>query len=74
VKICRRQATGDIPRDFGYVTDAVQKKAQEQFARLVPNTTHITKTDSGGEIHKEHLQLVIDAIRQVVEEVRSRSR
>ena len=57
----------DIPPDFGYVTDAAQKKAQERLAKLVPNEKHITNTNSGHEIHKEQPQLVIDAIREVVE-------
>jgi len=42
----------------------------EQLATLVPNAKHITKTNSGHEIHKEQPQLVIDAIREVVEAVR----
>jgi pimeloyl-ACP methyl ester carboxylesterase len=60
-----------IPSDFGYVTDAAQNKAQERLAKLVPNAKHVTKTNSGHEIHKEQPQLVIDAIREVVEAVRS---
>ena len=64
----------DIPPDFGYVTDAAQKKAQERLAKLVPNENHITNTNSGHEIHKEQPQLVIDAIREVVEAVRSGKR
>ena len=63
----------DIPPDFGYVTDAAQKTAQERLARLVPNAKHITSTNSGHEIHKEQPQLVIDAIREVVEAIRSGS-
>src|SRR5262249_2920788 len=61
----------DVPRGFGYVVNAAQKKAQEQLAKLVPNEKHITNTNSGHEIHKEQPQLVIDAIREVVEAVRS---
>ena len=57
----------DTPPDFGYVTDAAQKKAQERLAKLVPKEKHITKTNSGHEIHKEQPHLVIDAIREVVE-------
>ena len=57
----------DIPPDFGYVTDAAQKTAQERLARLVPNAKHVTSTNSGHEIHKEQPQLVIDATREVVE-------
>jgi len=61
---------GDVPPDFGYVVDAAQKKAQERLAKLVPNEKHITKTNSGHEIHKEQPQLVINAIREVVDAVR----
>ena len=63
----------DVPPDFGYVTDAAQKQAQERLAKLVPNAKHITNTNSGHEIHKEQPQLVIDAIREVVEAVRNPS-
>ena len=30
-----------VPTDFGYVTDAAQKEAQEKLAQLVPNAKHI---------------------------------
>jgi pimeloyl-ACP methyl ester carboxylesterase len=72
--IAAGELSADIPSDFGYVTDAAQKKAQERLAKLVPNAKHITKTNSGHEIHKEQPQLVIDAIRAVVEAVRSGKR
>ena len=61
----------DVPADFGYVTDAAQKKAQEQLATLAPGARHITNTNSGHEIHKEHPQLVTDAIIDVVDAVRA---
>jgi pimeloyl-ACP methyl ester carboxylesterase len=64
----------DIPRDFGYVTDAAQRQAQARLAALVPDAKHVSHTNSGHEIHKEQPQLVIDAIRDVVEAVRSGSR
>jgi len=64
----------DVPPDFGYVTDAAQKQAQEKLAELVPDAKHITNTNSGHEIHKEQPQLVVDAIGEVVETVRSGSR
>jgi pimeloyl-ACP methyl ester carboxylesterase len=57
----------DTPRDFGYVLDAAQKPAQEDLAKLVPGAEHITQTNSGHYIHNEQPQLVIDAIRQVVD-------
>jgi pimeloyl-ACP methyl ester carboxylesterase len=61
----------DVPPDFGYVVDAAQTKAQNRLANLVPNEKHVTNTNSGHEIHKEQPQLVIDAIRQVVDAVRN---
>jgi hypothetical protein len=64
----------DVPPDFGYVTDAAQKQAQERLAKLVPDAKHISNTNSGHDIHKEQPQLVIDSIRKVVEAVRSGSR
>ena len=72
--IAAGKLSADIPRDFGYVTDAAQKKAHERLAKLVPNEKHITNTNSGHEIHKEQPQLVIDAIREVVEAFRSGKR
>jgi pimeloyl-ACP methyl ester carboxylesterase len=60
----------DVPPDFGYITDAAQKQAQEKLAKFVPNAEHIINTNSGHEIHKEQPQLVIDAIREVVDAVR----
>jgi pimeloyl-ACP methyl ester carboxylesterase len=72
--IAAGKLTPDTPPGFGYVTDAAQKKAQERLAKLVPNAKHITNTNSGHEIHKEQPQLVIDAIREVVEAVRSGKR
>ena len=63
----------DTPPDFGYVTDAAQAKAHSALAALVPGAKHITKTNSGHEIHKEQPQLVVEAIREIVETVRSES-
>ena len=65
--------SANVPPDFGYVTDAAQKEAQEKLAKLVPNAKHITNTNSGHEIHKEQPQLVINSIHQVVDAVRSGS-
>jgi pimeloyl-ACP methyl ester carboxylesterase len=64
----------DVPPDFGYVTDEAQKVAQARLAALVTNAKHVTDTDSGHEIHKEQPQIVVDAIREVVEAVRSERR
>jgi hypothetical protein len=65
--------SANVPPDFGYVTDAAQREAQEKLARLVPNAKHIANTNSGHEIHKEQPQLVINSIREVVDAVRSGS-
>jgi pimeloyl-ACP methyl ester carboxylesterase len=68
--IAAGQLAADTPSDFGFVTDAAQKQSQAKLAALVPGAKHVTKTDSGHEIHKEQPQLVIDVIREVVEVVR----
>ncbi len=61
----------DVPPDFGYITDAAQKKAQDRLAALVPGARHITKTASGHEIHKEQPGLVTAAIIDVVDAARA---
>jgi pimeloyl-ACP methyl ester carboxylesterase len=61
----------NVPADFGYITDAAQKKAQDRLAALVPGARHITNTNSGHEIHKEQPALVTDAIIDVVDAVRA---
>jgi pimeloyl-ACP methyl ester carboxylesterase len=71
--IAEGKLPADVPPDFGYITDAAQKEAQGRLVRLVPNTKHITKTNSGHEIHKEQPQIVIDSIREVVDAVHSGS-
>ena len=60
----------NVPTDFGYVTDAAQKKAQAELAAIVPGARHITNTNSGHEIHKERPELVTKAIVDVVAAVR----
>ena len=68
--IAAGQLAANTPPDFGFVTDAAQKQAQAKLAALVPGAKHVTKTDSGHEIHKEQPQIVVDVIREVVEAVR----
>ncbi|MEP9379246.1 alpha/beta hydrolase [Aquabacter sp. CN5-332] len=60
-----------VPPDFGYITDAAQEKAQARLAALVPGARHITRTNSGHEIHREQPELVSDAIIQVGDAVRA---
>ena len=61
----------DTPPGFGYVTDRAQQQAQAKLARLVPGAKHVTQTHSGHNIHQEQPQLVIGAIREVVDAVRA---
>jgi pimeloyl-ACP methyl ester carboxylesterase len=70
--IAEGKLSADVPQDFGYTTDAAQKKAQERLAHLLPNAKHITHTNSGHEIHKEQPQLVIGAIREIVNAAREK--
>jgi pimeloyl-ACP methyl ester carboxylesterase len=60
----------NVPPDFGAVVDAAQEQAQAKLAKLAPGARHVLDTHSGHEIHKEQPQLVIDAIRAVVDAVR----
>jgi pimeloyl-ACP methyl ester carboxylesterase len=61
----------EIPDDFGYVTDIAQAKSQAHQAALVSGSIHITKTDSGHDVHIEQPALVADAVLDVVERVRA---
>ncbi|WP_217423911.1 alpha/beta fold hydrolase [Agromyces sp. Marseille-P2726] len=60
----------EIPDDFGYVTDAARAKSQARLAQLVPGAVHITKTDSGHNVHYEQPALVAEAVVTVVDLVR----
>ena len=67
--------TSDKRFDFGAggpETWTAWRTAQDRLAKLL-NAKHVTDTNSGHVIQMEQPQLVIDAIRQVVEAVRSGS-
>lgn len=53
----------DTPPDFGTIFDPAQAKAQARLAQLQPDALHITRTNSGHNIHMIQPQLVSDAIR-----------
>jgi hypothetical protein len=53
----------DTPPDFGTMFDAAQAKAQAQLAQLEPDAIHITRTNSGHDIHLTQPQVVTDTIR-----------
>ena len=59
-----------VPADFGYVTETAQRASQAKLAALVPGARHDKETHSGHNIHREQPQLVIEAIREVVDAVR----
>jgi pimeloyl-ACP methyl ester carboxylesterase len=46
---------------------------QEDLARLVPDARHVIADRSGHNIHQDQPELVIEAVRQVVEAVRDPS-
>lgn len=62
----------DAPVDFGSVVFQAHLLGQERLARLL-HAKHITHTHAGHYIQLEQPQLVIDAIREVVDKVRSTS-
>lgn len=51
--------------------EALLLKANEEQATLVPNARFTVATESGHDIHQDQPELVIEAIRQVVEGVRN---
>lgn len=53
--------------------EAVMADLQNRVAKLVPNARHIVAEESGHNIHQDQPDLVIDAIRQVVDAVRDPS-
>lgn len=63
-----------IPQaDLGFPPDRLQEAwsaSQDQLAALVPDTAHIVATESAHYVQLEQPDLVIEAIRQVVEAVR----
>ena len=60
----------DTPRDIGAVVDRANSAAQNELAALVPGAVHITDTHSGHNIMIDNAQVVIQAIRMVVDAVR----
>ncbi len=65
------QLPAGVPADFGYVTESAQRVAQARLAALVPGARHIKDTKSGHNIHHEQPQLVVAAIRDVVNAARA---
>jgi len=62
-----------LPADFSAAYNKAWHTGQDALATLAPNAKHIIVTKSGHYIQVQEPQLVIDAIKQVVEAVRNRS-
>ena len=60
-----------LPPDFPWgALEAVHQALQDELAALVPGARHVIATESGHYIQLQQPELVIEAIRQVVEGVR----
>jgi pimeloyl-ACP methyl ester carboxylesterase len=57
------------PPAFAQAKERVWQELQQELARLAPNAKHLIVRDSGHIIQEEEPDVVIDAIRQVVEAV-----
>ena len=53
--------------------EAVMVRLQNELAQLVPDAKHVIATESGHNIHQDQPELVIEAIRAVVDAVRNPS-
>lgn len=61
-----------LPPDFPWdALEAVSQELQDELAALVPGARHVIATKSGHYIQVQQPELVIEAIRQVVEGVRN---
>jgi pimeloyl-ACP methyl ester carboxylesterase len=69
------RASGAIPEfitlEFTDALWAAQLAAQDTFAAMFPGAEHVTETDASHYIHLDNPQLVIDSIRDVVDQARS---
>ena len=61
------QLPAGVDQEFADALWAAQLAAQDELAKMFPGAEHITNTNSTHYIHNEQPQLVIDAIRQVVD-------
>lgn len=60
----------DAPLDLAPILFQIHLKAQDQLARSL-HAKHITRTHAGHYIHMEQPQIVVYAIREVVEQARA---
>lgn len=76
--IASGRASGAIPEfvtlEFTDALWAAQVAAQTRFAAKYPGAAHVTRTDASHYIHIDNPAVVVDAIRDVVDQVRSQPR
>ena len=65
--------TPEEAKEFGRLLFNAFVDARADLVSQVPGARHITNTHSGQYIHLEQPQLVIDAVREVVEAARKKS-
>jgi pimeloyl-ACP methyl ester carboxylesterase len=68
-----RRAAQVAPSEHSRDTLGGRVRVVDGLARLVPNAQHIIATESGRNIHQDQPELVIAAIRDVVDVVRDPS-
>ena len=56
--------------DAAEAAEAVMTRLQADLATLVPDAKHVIATESGHNIHQDQPELVIEAIRDVVDAAR----
>ena len=61
-----------LPPDVAVQVEDVWQELQQELANLSTNSTHIIAEESGHFIHKDQPDVVVDAIRHVVDVVRER--
>ena len=66
-----RRDASPLPPDIAERLDQVRLKTQKELLWLSSNSTHINAEESGHSIQKDQPELVIEAIRRVVEEAQT---
>ena len=67
-----RRGASPLPPDIAERLEQVRLETQEELLTLSTNSTHVIAEESGHSIQKDQPDLVVKAIRQVVEESRAR--
>ena len=62
----------DLSLEFSNAAESAWTGAQNDLARLLPGARQVTATQSGHYIQQDQPELVVEAVRQVVEAVRTR--